>query len=64
MGSTQFPNRLQSSLFKTPPAAVPTSMTGIPLPPTYCYLKLDFLPVTMTWFDQERIEFDPERIRA
>jgi hypothetical protein len=33
-----------------------------PLPPTYCYLKPDFLPVTMTWFDQERIAFDPERI--
>ena len=33
-----------------------------PLPPTYCYLKPDFLPVTMTWFDQERIGFDPERI--
>jgi hypothetical protein len=35
-----------------------------PLPPTYCYLKLDFLPVTMSWFDQERIAFDPERISA
>jgi hypothetical protein len=34
-----------------------------PLPPTYCYLKPDFLPVTMSWFDQERIAFDPERIR-
>jgi hypothetical protein len=33
-----------------------------PLPPTYCYLKPDFLPVEMTWFDQERIAFDPERI--
>jgi hypothetical protein len=33
-----------------------------PLPPTYCYLKPDFLPVTMSWFDQERIGFDPERI--
>jgi hypothetical protein len=31
---------------------------------TYCYLKLDFLPLTMTWFDQERIGFDPERICA
>jgi hypothetical protein len=28
------------------------------------YLKLDFLPITMTWFDQERIEFDPERVHA
>ena len=35
-----------------------------PLPPTYCYLKPDFLPVTMTWFEQERIGFDPERIRS
>jgi hypothetical protein len=35
-----------------------------PLPPTYCYLKPDFLPVAMSWFDQERIAFDPERIPA
>jgi hypothetical protein len=35
-----------------------------PLPPTYCYLKPDFLPVTMSWFDQERIGFDPERVPA
>jgi len=27
-------------------------------------LKLDFLPITMTWFDQEQIDFDPERIPA
>ena len=33
-----------------------------PLPPTYCYLKPDFLPIDMTWFDQERIAFDPRRI--
>jgi hypothetical protein len=33
-----------------------------PLPPTYCYLKPDFLPVTMSWFEQERIGFDPKRI--
>jgi hypothetical protein len=33
-----------------------------PLPPTYCYLKPDFLPVTLTWFEQERIAFDPKRI--
>jgi hypothetical protein len=31
-----------------------------PLPPTYCYLKPDFLPINMTWFDQERIGFDPK----
>ena len=30
-----------------------------PLPPTYCYLKPDFLPVTMSWFEQERIAFEP-----
>ena len=34
-----------------------------PLPPTYCYLKPDFLPITMSWFDQERIAFDPRRIQ-
>jgi hypothetical protein len=33
-----------------------------PLPPTYCFLKPDFLPVQMTWFEQEQIDFDPERI--
>jgi hypothetical protein len=33
-----------------------------PLPATYCYLKPDFLPVAMTWFEQERINFDPELI--
>ena len=35
---------------------------GSPLPATYCYLKPDFLPVNMTWFDQERIGFDPNAI--
>ena len=35
-----------------------------PLPATYCYLKPDFLPACMTWFEQERINFDPERICA
>ena len=43
--------------------AVVVAFNGVsPLPATYCYLKLDFLPMTMTWFDQERIAFDPERI--
>jgi TraM recognition site of TraD and TraG len=43
--------------------SVVVAFDGIsPLPPTYCYLKPDFLPVEMTWFDQERIAFDPERI--
>jgi hypothetical protein len=35
-----------------------------PLPPTYCYLKPDFLPASMSWFEQERIGFDPGRIPA
>ena len=34
-----------------------------PLPPSYCYLKPDFLPIDMTWFDQERIAFNPRRAR-
>jgi len=33
-----------------------------PLPATYCYLKLDFLPAHMTWFEQEHINFDPKLI--
>jgi hypothetical protein len=45
--------------------AVVVAFDGVtPLPPTYCYLKPDFLPVTMTWFEQERISFDPRRIPA
>ncbi len=45
--------------------AIVVAFDGInPLPPTYCYLKPDFLPATMSWFDQERIDFDPERISA
>jgi hypothetical protein len=44
--------------------SVVVAFDGIsPLPPTYCYLKPDFLPVTMSWFDQERIAFDPRRIQ-
>jgi hypothetical protein len=44
--------------------AVVVAFDGIsPLPPTYCYLKPDFLPIAMSWFDQERIAFDPERIQ-
>ena len=43
--------------------AIVGAFDGItPLPATYCYLKPDFLPVNMTWFEQERIDFDPERI--
>ena len=33
-----------------------------PHPPTYCYLKPAFLPVDLTWFDQEKIGFDPNRV--
>jgi type IV secretory pathway TraG/TraD family ATPase VirD4 len=44
--------------------AIVAAFDGItPLPATYCYLKPDFLPVGMTWFEQERIGFDPARIR-
>jgi hypothetical protein len=35
-----------------------------PLPATYCYLKLDFLPTHMTWFEQVRINFDPKLIQG
>ena len=42
--------------------AIVVAFDGIsPLRPTYCYLKPDFMPIMMTWFDQERIDFDPER---
>jgi hypothetical protein len=45
--------------------AVVVAFDGVsPLPPTYCYLKPDFLPITMSWFDQERIAFDPERTQV
>jgi hypothetical protein len=45
--------------------AVVVAFDGVsPLPATYCYLKPDFLPIDMTWFDQERIGFDPRRIPA
>jgi hypothetical protein len=43
--------------------AVVVAFDGVsPLPPTFCYLKPDFLPVTLTWFEQERIGFDPGRV--
>ncbi len=43
--------------------AIVVAFDGIsPLPPTYCYLKPDFMPIDMTWFEQERIGFDPERV--
>lgn len=36
----------------------------MPLPATYCYLKPDFLPGSMTWFEQEQAGFEPGRIRS
>jgi hypothetical protein len=43
--------------------SVVVAFDGIhPLPATYCYLKPDFLPVAMTWFAQERINFNPALI--
>jgi type IV secretory pathway TraG/TraD family ATPase VirD4 len=43
--------------------AIVVAFDGIsPLPPTYCYLKPSFLPNSMSWFEQERIGFDPERL--
>ncbi|WP_446741940.1 type IV secretory system conjugative DNA transfer family protein [Silvibacterium acidisoli] len=35
-----------------------------PMPATYCYLKPDFLPIAMNWFEQEKIGFDPARASA
>jgi len=38
--------------------AIVVAFDGIhPLPATYCYLKLDFLPTQMTWFEQEGLNF-------
>jgi TraM recognition site of TraD and TraG len=43
--------------------SVVVAFDGIsPLPPTYCYLKPDFLPIDVTWFDQEKIAFNPQRV--
>ncbi len=42
--------------------AIIAAFDGVsPRPATYCYLKPDFLPATMTWFEQEQIGFDPRR---
>jgi hypothetical protein len=42
--------------------AIVAAFDGIsPQTATYCYLKPDFLPIEMTWFEQERIGFDPRR---
>jgi hypothetical protein len=32
-----------------------------PLPPTYCFLKPEFMPMQMTWFEQETAGFDPRK---
>jgi len=32
-----------------------------PLPPTYCFLKPDFMPRHLTWFEQQALSFDPRR---
>jgi hypothetical protein len=39
--------------------AIVVAFDGVsPMPATYCYLKPDFLPTTMTWFEQERMGFE------
>ncbi|MDT8069484.1 MAG: TraM recognition domain-containing protein [Terriglobia bacterium] len=44
--------------------AIIAAFDGIsPRPATYCYLKPDFLPIDMTWFEQERIGFDPRKVQ-
>jgi hypothetical protein len=41
--------------------AIVVAFDGIaPLSATYCYLKPDFMPLSMTWFDQAQINFDPQ----
>ena len=32
-----------------------------PLPPTYCFLKPAFMPNHLTWFEQQLVNFDPQR---
>ena len=45
--------------------AIVVAFDGIvPLAPTYCYLKPDFLPVDITWFAQERAGFRPRSTPA
>lgn len=44
--------------------AIIAAFDGIsPIPATYCFLKPDFLPVNMSWFEQEKIGFNPKEIR-
>jgi hypothetical protein len=43
--------------------AIVSAFDGIsPVPATYCYLKPDFLPASMPWFEQEQIKFDPKKV--
>jgi hypothetical protein len=45
--------------------AIVTAFDGVsPMPATYCYLKPDFLPATMTWFEQERMGFELPEVRS
>jgi hypothetical protein len=45
--------------------AIVAAFDGVsPMPATYCYLKPDFLPATMTWFEQERIGFELPKVRS
>lgn len=42
--------------------AIAVAYDGInPLPPTYLFLKPDFMPMQMTWFEQEELGFSPGR---
>jgi type IV secretory pathway TraG/TraD family ATPase VirD4 len=44
--------------------AIVAAFDGIsPKTATYCYLKPDFLPIDMTWFEQEHIAFNPRRVQ-
>jgi hypothetical protein len=44
--------------------AIVVAFDGIhPLPATYCYLKPDFLPLQMSWFEQEKVNFDPTLVQ-
>ncbi len=43
--------------------AIAVAYDGInPLPPTYCFLKPDFMPRHLTWFNQQAVAFDPRRV--
>ena len=45
--------------------AIVAAFDGVsPMPATYCYLKPDFLPATMTWFEQERMGFELPEVRS